>query len=104
MALTKAFKATVQHRAEHDPQFRQALFSEAINELLSGDVDVGKLLLRDYINATISFDTLAEMLDKNSKSLQRMLGPNGNPTSRSLFAMLHTLQQVEGIRLRAEIQ
>lgn len=46
---------------------------EAINELLTGDVDVGKAILRDYINAAISFEILSAMLDKNPKSLMRTL-------------------------------
>ena len=73
---------------------------DAINELLAGEVDVGKALLRDYINATISFEPLAHKLHKNSKSIQRMLGPHGNPTTESLFAIIKVLQHQEGICLK----
>jgi DNA-binding phage protein len=100
MALTRNFKQTIFERAQRDPKFRKALLVEAVNELLSGDLETGKAMLRDYINATVSFEPLAKELDKNSKSLQRMLSPNGNPTSKSLFSMLHILQNMENIQLR----
>ena len=41
---------------ERDPGFRQALLEEGIERLLAGEVDLGKAVLRDYVNATIGFD------------------------------------------------
>ncbi len=102
MALTRNFKQTILERAQRDSTFRKALLVEAVNELLAGDLETGKAMLRDYINATVSFEPLAQKLDKNSKSLQRMLSPNGNPTSKSLFSMLHVLQDRENIQLRVQ--
>ena len=99
MALTKHFKQTVVQRAKCDPEFRRAMFIDAINELFSGDVDVAKAMLRDYINATITFQPLAEEVDKNSKSLQRMFSAKGNPTTKSLFEIVRILQEKEGISL-----
>ena len=58
MALTREFKETVQARARHDPDFRRALLQEGIECLLGGDVETGKIVLRDYINATIGFEEL----------------------------------------------
>ena len=43
------------------------------------DVDTGKAVLRDYINATIGFEELSLVFGKSSKSLMRMFGPKGNP-------------------------
>lgn len=56
-------------------------------------------MLRDYINATVTFERLASAMGKPSKSLQRMLGPNGNPTAANIFAMLWALQETEKVRL-----
>ena len=50
MALTRDFKETVQARARSDPGFREVLLKEAVEAMLSGDVDVGKAVLRDYIH------------------------------------------------------
>lgn len=99
MALTKHFKNTVRDRAQHDSDFRQALLIEAVNALLADEVDVAKSLLRDFINATISFEPLAQLVHKNSKSLQRMFSASGNPTAESLFSVIGALQKAEGITL-----
>lgn len=103
MTLTKDFKVTVRERAQRDSAFRQAMLIEAVNALLADDLDIAKSLLRDYINATISFAPLAESVSKNNKSLQRMFSPSGNPTARSLFSVIHALQKAEGIKLTVNV-
>ncbi len=102
MALTKDFKDTIQARARQDPAFRKALLQEGVECLLSGDVDTGKAVLRDYINATIGFEELARVFDKSSKSFMRMFGPNGNPQASNLFAVIHYLQEQEGVHLEVK--
>lgn len=99
MAITKDFRETVKARAETDPEFRRALLIEAVHAFLTRDVEVGKSILRDYINATVGFEELAEALDKQSKSLHRMLGLKGNPSSNNLFDILQVLQEREGVEL-----
>ena len=97
MALTKDFKDTIKDRVNRDPAFRTELLKEGIECLLTGDVDTGKAILRDYINATIGFDALGSVTDKSPKSLMRMLGPKGNPQARNLFEIIAHLQEREGI-------
>jgi hypothetical protein len=46
MALTREFKKTVKARAERDPAFREAVLTEVIEQLLGGDVETGKAVLR----------------------------------------------------------
>ncbi len=58
MALTRDFKQTIQARVKRDPAFRKALLREAIENFLSGDVESGKTVLRDFINATVGFTKL----------------------------------------------
>ena len=103
MALTRKFKDTVQKRAASDQEFRHALLAEAINELLAGDYNIAKSILRNYINATITFPVLAQELNKSSKSIHRMLGPNGNPRMDSIFGILKVLQTKESIKLRTNM-
>ena len=55
MPLTRDFKNTIKARAERDPEFRVGLFREAIDALFSDDLETGKVLLRDYVNATVGF-------------------------------------------------
>ncbi len=99
MASTMSFKETIRRRAQRDPEFRGELLKESIQCLLSGDVDTGKTVLRDYINATIGFDELGALTNKSPKSLMRMLGPNGNAQARNLFEVIGCLQKKEGLRL-----
>lgn len=60
MALTRSFKDLVQRRVAEDPGFGEALLREAIETMLTGDVDIAKTVLRDYIKATVGFETLGK--------------------------------------------
>ncbi len=99
MVLTRSFKETVRARMERNPAFREALLKDGVDCLLAGDVETGKAVLRDYINATIGFDGLAGLTAKSPKSLMRMFGPKGNPQARNLFEVIGHLQKHEGLRL-----
>ena len=99
MPLTRDFKETVRARIERDPAFREELLKESVECLLAGDVDAGKAVLRDFINATIGFRELGELTGKSSKSLMRMFGPDGNPQARNLLEIIGRLQEREGLRL-----
>jgi DNA-binding phage protein len=98
MALTRDFRETVQADAKRDPAFRRGLLSDALESLLSGEVTLGKELLRDYINATVGFPKLAARTKIHAKTLHQMFGPNGNPTANNLFEIVAYLQQAEGVR------
>src|SRR5215468_637129 len=102
MPLTREFKETVQARGRRDPAFRAALLQEAIDCMLAGDAETGKMVLRDYINATVGFDELGAAKHKSPKSLMRMLAPSGNPQADNLFAIVAYLQKSEGLRLTNE--
>jgi DNA-binding phage protein len=104
MPITRTFRITVMDRAARDARFRKHLLIEAINQLLTGDLAAGKAMLRDDINATISFDQLARKLRKSSKSLHRMLGPQGNPTAENLFGIIEVLQVHERVQLQVKSQ
>jgi DNA-binding phage protein len=99
MALTRSFKETVQKRVMADKSFRKALLREAVETMLSGDVETGKAILRDYINATVGFEKLGDATGTSAKSLMRMFGPKGNPQAKNLFAVINHLQKQTGIKL-----
>ena len=100
MPLTRNFRETVMARIRKDPSFRRSLLREGVDLLLCGEVDSGKALLRDYINASCGFPALAERTGIPVKSLIRMFGPSGNPQIKNLFLVVASLQRYEGIRLR----
>ena len=99
MALTKDFKDTIKARADRDPEFCRALFKGAVQCFIDGDIETGKAVLKDYINATIGFEELSKLTDKPSKSLLRMFSPAGNPRADNLFNVISTIQQCEGFKL-----
>jgi DNA-binding phage protein len=103
MVLTRSFKDTVKARADRDPAFRDALLAEGMDALLAGDVETGKAILRDYINATIGFEALAKDTGTPAKSLMRMFGPTGNPNASNLFAVIERLQRAAGIELHIQV-
>jgi DNA-binding phage protein len=98
MTLTRDFKETIHARVQRDPGFRQALLREGIENFLAGDVETGKIILRDFINATVGFRKLGDATHRSAKSLMRMLGPRGNPQARNLFDIVKYLQEAEGVR------
>ena len=103
MALTRDFKETIKARVERDPAFRKELLIEGIESFLSGDVDTGKAVLRDYINATVGFGELAEAVHRSPKSVMRMLGPDGNPQAQNLFEIIAYLQREAGLHLKVKV-
>ncbi len=100
MALSHDFNETVTDRVERDPAFAKALFDEAATLFLNGEPDTARLILRDLVNATVGFETLARLTDRPSKSLHRMLSSNGNPSMDNLAAIFGALRG----RLRVNIE
>ena len=100
MALTRDFKQTVLARVQADPAFRDALLTEGIASLLSGDVHTGKAMLRDDIKATVGFEQLGADTGSSPKSLIRMFAPSGNPQARNLFTVIRPLQRHAGLSLQ----
>jgi DNA-binding phage protein len=100
MTLTRDFKETVMSRVKKDPTFRSELIVEATNAFLAGDIETGKSLLRDYLNATEALPTIASELDLNEKSIRRMLGPKGNPTLKNFLSLLTACSRIEHLKLQ----
>jgi DNA-binding phage protein len=103
MARTKSFKDLVQGHVKSDKKFAEALLREGVDAMLSGDVDTGKTILRDYIKATVGFKELGKATGAPPKSLIRMFGPRGNPQARNLFNVIGYLQKRAGLRLHVSM-
>jgi DNA-binding phage protein len=99
MPLTRDFRETVLARARREPEYAEALFTEALDAYLEGETAAGKAILRDVVNATIGFERLAVLTKTPSKSLHRMLAPRGNPSSENFFAIVNALQKSIRVRL-----
>lgn len=92
-ALTKEYRETVLARIESDPEFKKALYAEAVTALLEGEQEEALSMLRDLVHAAISFKKLAEQTGVNEKSLHRMLSSRGNPTVKNIGLILHAIQE-----------
>ncbi|MPZ47663.1 MAG: transcriptional regulator [Betaproteobacteria bacterium] len=75
----------------------------AVQSILEDDVDTGKAVLRDYINATVGFEELGKATGTPPKSLMRMFGPRGNPQAKNLFAVIDRLQRTSGISIDVRV-
>lgn len=103
MPLTKDFKETVRARLMRSAEFRKEVLEQALDCLLTGELDTGKALLRDYVNGTVGFEKLGTLTHTPAKSLMRMLGPAGNPQARNLFGVLAHLPDLEGARFQISL-
>jgi DNA-binding phage protein len=104
MPLTHDFKETIRARAQKDAGFRQALLCEAVECILNGELGTGKTVLRDYVNATVGFQSLEKRTRIPAKSLMRMLGPKGSPSVANLSTILTALQKTEGVRFELSLR
>jgi len=103
IALTGDFRELVQTRIARDQDFAEAFLREGIDLLLSGDIETGKAVLREYIKATVGFEKLGEATGAPPKSLIRMFGPRGNPQARNLFGAIGYLQKQAGVQLHVTL-
>jgi hypothetical protein len=95
MPLTRSFRETIKEQlASRD--FRREFLREAVANMVAGDLDTAKAVLREYINGTVGFVVLGKALSKSPKSLMRMLSPEGNPQARNIFDMVAYLQKIDG--------
>ncbi len=103
MALTRDFKETVAARVQSDPAFAQALLDEAITLFIDGEPDTAKLILRDLVNATVGFESLAKEIQKPAKSLHRMLSATGNPTMSNISAIFAAIKRALKVEVHTRV-
>lgn len=101
---TTPYKDSMKAMVARNPAMAAEMLEDAINALLAGEVDDGRLLLRQYVNATIGFGELARRTGKADKNLIRTLGPSGSPTAANLFQIIRACTQAEGITVSAHVR
>ena len=103
MALTRDYKETVLARIKRDPKFARALYAEAMTAILEGETEEGLSMLRDLVHAEITFKELARQTGFDQKALHRMLSRRGNPTARSLAAIVRAIRDDLGFVPRVTV-
>ncbi len=101
MALTRSFRETIKEQLV-SKEFRREFLREAVENMIAGDLETAKSVLREYINGTVGFVALGEALGKSPKSLMRMLSAQGNPQARNVFEMVAYLQKIDGTVLEVK--
>ena len=102
MPLTKSFRESVMEELR-DKEYRRAFLSEAIKDMLAGDLDSAKMVLREYVNGTMGFIKLGKDLRRSPKSLMRMLSQEGNPHARNLLELVAYLQKADGAVVKIKV-
>lgn len=100
---TVPYNDSIKAMVERNPRMAIEMFEDAINALLAGELEEGRLLLRQYVNATIGFQELARRTGKQDKNLMRTLSASGNPTVANLFDIIQACVQAEGVSLAAQV-
>ncbi len=103
MVLTRDFRETVASRVQEDPKFARALLDEAIILFINGEPDTARLVLRDLVNATVGFESLAQEVHKPAKSLHRMLSATGNPTMSNISAIFAAIKKMLRVEIRTRV-
>jgi hypothetical protein len=80
-------------------RFAEALLREGVDAMLSGDVEIGKTILRDTIKATVGFEKLGEATDTRRRASSACSAPRGNPQDKNLFSVIGYLQKHAGVQL-----
>lgn len=102
MALTRSFRESVMEELR-GKTYRRAFLREAINDMLEGDLESAKMVLREYINGTVGFIQLGKALGHSPKSLMRMLSQEGNPQARNLLEVVAYLQKADGVKVTVRL-
>jgi len=101
---TIPYNTSIKNMIEERPEMAREMLEDALDSLIAGDVDDGRLMLRQYVNATIGFQELAKRTGKIDKNLMRSLSPDGNPTAENLFAIIRACAEAEGFVIATSVR
>ena len=93
MAPTRDVNEGFKERFRTDPEFGDALLDQIVECLLDGEINVGKRILRDYIDFTTGLEQLSRLIDEPSDSLRHMLKPDGNPETGDLVEVISRIRE-----------
>ncbi|MBT5157864.1 MAG: transcriptional regulator [Rhodobiaceae bacterium] len=99
----RLFDDTVKEHFATDAEFRVQLIIHTLNCFLEGDAKMGQQMLRKYIKTDLGYKQLEELTGISEKSLNRMFGANGNPTTRNLFKVIEAISKHERIKLNVSV-
>ena len=103
MPLTRDFRETVRARARREPEFREMLLASSVRCLLGGEVSVAAIILRDYIETTISYEKLGALTGTPPDSLAVMFKNADTATEADLLKVVRCMQRHEGNQFEVKV-
>lgn len=98
-----SYDEVTRRQFQADPMERRTMLQVAADSFLNGDPGDGRAALRVLIKATCGYPALAQATGIPPKSLMRMLGETGNPTSDNLFKIIRALAAQESMSFAIDI-
>lgn len=95
MALTRDIKHTIKERIRIDSEYRAVYLKEILTCLQTAEVDVGKSMLHEYIEATIGFEKLSVLINGSQKELDRTLSLDHNTNVQELIQITRQIGEIE---------
>lgn len=100
---TVSYDAITAAEIAANPSLAREYLQNAIDALLEGDAETGRVMLRHYVNGAVGFAELGRRLKRDPKNLMRSLGPKGNPTASNLLAIIRACAEAGNVTIRANV-
>ena len=100
---TRDFRETFRERARREPEFRHELLKVAARCMLNGEVEVGRIMLRDFVVAAIGIDELSQKIGKSRESLEHVLSDGSDPRADDLLAIIAAIAEHEDVEIDVRV-
>ncbi len=102
MALSKEIQEFFVEQTQRSPEYRSLLLADAAQNILHGELHLAREKIKIAVHGSVGFESLGKKLGKSPKSLHRSFGPKGNPTAKTLIAVLTELQDFLDVSLEVK--
>jgi len=84
-------------------ELRKYHLQDALESMVNGDPETALLMIRNVVNATGGFIGLGKAIDKDPKTVMKMLSASGNPSAKSLFSIISFLLSKENLKMKMDV-
>ena len=102
MAPTLDVAEIFRARVRSEPAVADALLEQSVECLHTGEINVGRVLLCDYVYALMGFEQLSLLTGKPADSLEHMLETDSNPEAGDLLEVINIIQQHKDSQIEAD--
>ena len=83
-------------------ELRKYHLQDALESMVNGDPETALLMIRNVVNATGGFIGLAKAIEKDPKTVMKMLSTTGNPSAKTLFSIVSFLLHKENLKMKMD--